>query len=311
MTIRSILIVLILFVNSNLNAQENKPIWDIGTKWTYEFNWVWDSNDTFDYAIIEIVDTITIDALKLYKVERVHSTCNSTFYLYYSSNKVFNYDINNKTLQLLYDFDDPEDYITKYRINCNYNPELENLVVDLPIIIDSIGTYIMPDGTLRKVQYLTAIDTFRSDSSLYMNHSRTVVEGIGFMQGQGYHTHEWSIDGYFCDQWTCFPKHLRCFQNDSILYNFVGFPCDSTFTSNVDELRIKKLEVYPNPTFDSVRILSDLKISRINLSTVEGKLIIDRNYLDGESIQLPKQGVYILKAKVENKWLSRKIVRMR
>lgn len=307
---RKILVIPIISIimHMGLNAQENQPIWDIGTKWTHEFNWIWSTNDITDYAITEIVDTITIDGFKLYKTERIHSTCNSTSYLYYQGNKVYTYDITRKILHLLYDFGDPEDYKTKYEIQCEVNPELEGQVVELPIKIDSVGEYEMPDGSFRKIQYLTAIDSFRRDSTFYMNHNRSVLEGIGFMDNYGYDIHEWSINEYFCDRVICFTRYLRCFENDSIIYNFAGFPCDSVFTSNINELKIVTLKVYPNPTNNNITVLSNSNISKINVFTLEGKLIIDENHKQGESIIIPEQGVYILKAKIDNKWISRRII---
>ena len=182
--------------------------------------------------------------------------------------------------------------------------------MDLPIKIDSISDYEMPDGTFRKVQYLTAIDTFRSDSSLYMNHNRTVLEGIGFLDKYSFDIHQWSINEYFCDHINCFPKYLRCFQNDSIMYNFNDFPCDTVFTSNVEELQVQTLEVYPNPTQNDLWLLSDSKISKIKIYTLEGRLVIDRKYSNGVSIRLPQQGIYILKARVKNNWISKRVIRI-
>jgi hypothetical protein len=305
---RIIPIIFLILVNLNLVAQEDKVVWDIGTKWYYEFNWSWNANDTFDYVLIEIVDTTTIDKLKLYKAERVHSTCSSTFYLHYDGNKVYNYQPNLKLLQLLYEFGNSTDYITQYNIQCDFNNELDSSIVDLPIRLDSTSNYMMPDGTHRKVQHLTAIDTFRSDSTLFMNHNRTVIDGIGFLNGHGFVTHEWYIDGYFCDQWTCFAKYLRCFQNDSVSYNFVGFPCDSIYTLGLDELHINKLEVFPNPTSGILSLKSELKIERIRISNLKGDLLIDREHEAKEIIELPNSGVYILNAKIGDVWVNKRII---
>ena len=305
-----IISILIISFQTVLLSQENQPIWGIGTKWTHEFNWMWSNNNIHDYAITEIVDTVTIDGLKLYKAERIHSTCNSNTYLHYQDQKVYSYDINRKLLQLLYDFGEPEDYTTKYEIQCDFNANLDDPVVDLPIKIDSISDYEMPDGTIRKIQYLSAIDTFRSNNSLFMNHNRTVLEGIGFLDKYSFDIHEWSINEYFCDHVSCFPKYLRCFENDSMIYNFTGFPCDSVFTSNVEELNIETLNIYPNPTNNSITILSNANISEIKIYTLEGKTIIDRNFRKGESINLPKPAVYILKARVNKAWITRKIIRI-
>jgi len=56
----------LVFVQSSSCAQTQKPIWDIGTKWTYTFHWTFAPDEINDFAEVEIVDTTTIDGLKLY-----------------------------------------------------------------------------------------------------------------------------------------------------------------------------------------------------------------------------------------------------
>ena len=167
----------------------------------------------------------------------------------------------------------------------------------------------MPDGSIRKMQYLSAIDSFRPDG-IVRKHQRRVLEGIGFMEGSGFGTHEWYIDGPFCDQWTCFPKHLRCFENDSVHINFLGFPCDRNFSSSTYDIDDQFLEVSPNPTDGQVIISSDLDIEHILIFTVDGSLILDQKYNAANNIELPEVGVYFLKARVNEQWVSKKIVRI-
>lgn len=102
----ALLFFITIVTSGNLFSQDDNPIWGIGTKWTFEFNRIPNPNDTFDFAIVEVVDTVTMDGLRLYKCERTHSVCDESFYLYYEDTRVYTYNANNvgdKELQLLYD----------------------------------------------------------------------------------------------------------------------------------------------------------------------------------------------------------------
>jgi len=297
-------------VLTNFIFSQEKPVWDIGTKWTYEFNWMWVPNDTFDSAVIEIVDTVTIDGLKLFLATRTHSTCNTSFYLHYKGQKVYNYNVNSQLLQLLYDFDSDASYETEYFPKCGLDVNQNMGLADIPIVIDSIKQYQMSDGSMRKLKYVRARDIYRSDTSLVMNHYHEVLDGIGFMRGSGFYTHEWFLDEYYCDQVTCFVKYLRCFENDTIKYNFVSFPCDSSFTSSQNVLEDIDLKIYPNPTTEFIKVNSTTPNFDYELFTLEGKLIEKDNITKTHKIQLPKSGVFILRIREGERWIAKKVVRI-
>lgn len=302
-----ILAFLMIIVSFKSFGQTDEPIWDIGTKWTYEFNWQWESNDTFDFATVEIIDTVTINDLKLYVGERIHSTCNDRFYLHYKDEKVYNYQPPNNFLQLLYDFSSNNNYHTDYYQKCFAN--LQDSILKLPIIIDSTKTIILSNGESRNMKYVSVIDSFR-DNNKIDTFKRIIIDGVGFVNGQGYSTHEWFIDEYYCDQFTCFPKHLRCFENGQTQINFVNFPCDSSFTSNIKEQQESPLKVYPNPTNNSIKIANLIKETNYEIFALSGRMIESGVINKDQEISINVPGIYLIKLGSKDKTKILKVVRV-
>jgi len=230
--------------------------------------------------------------------------------LHYQGDKVFNYNVNRKILHLLNDFGSTEDYTTKYQLKCYFDNELGEGLIDLPIRVDSLTNFNMPDGSMRQVKYVTAIDTFR-DNMYNRENKRKILDGIGFLNGQGFGTHEWSIDDHVCDQIWCFPEELRCFSNDSVSYNFVGYPCDSIFqTTSIDPIPVTGIKAFPNPSHSQIMLNSDSQLSIVELYSMDGELIYATNTYSKRPIDLPNAGMYLLKVKVRNQWVIKKVVRI-
>jgi len=99
-----------------LNGQD-APVWEIGTKWTYEY-YQWGGNVSF--ITNEIIDTVTIDNMKLYKVDS-QPVDTEIEYFYFEDEKVYSYIEADKYLQLLYDFSNSRDYRINYQPICSIN----------------------------------------------------------------------------------------------------------------------------------------------------------------------------------------------
>ena len=105
---------------------------------------------------------------------------------------------------------------------------------------------------------------------------------------------------------------LRCFNSDTIAYNFQNYPCDSTwFTTGVFDEQRPRILLYPNPASDMLW----LKIERIGAS--KNVLLFDLNGKEigkypivegvmGISIAEFENGLYILTS--DDKSWSRKVV---
>lgn len=98
--------ILLLFLSLFALSQDNAPVWDIGTKWTYEFSPL---GRSYTSMTNEIVDTTTINGLKLHVVES--SPNNSGIrYFYFENDLVFNYNEQSDRMTLLYNFTEKSQY---------------------------------------------------------------------------------------------------------------------------------------------------------------------------------------------------------
>ncbi len=228
------LILIFLVFLYQTKSQTQNPIWDIGTKWTYEFR---PEFDQVSYVVNEIVDTITLDGLKLYEVDS-YPVGTGIKYFYFEEGKVYNYQHHLKFLQLLYDFNNTSEYSTNYRPICDPSFDYDSLdYQSYEILIDSISDYELPDGTISTIQHA------RNEVS------RKILYDIGFMEGYIHFSHDWELGMHICDEWGNFVGDLRCFENDSVFYNFKNYPCDSMWiTTKVEDLESQAiLNTYPNP----------------------------------------------------------------
>ena len=290
----NLIIAIMIVFGSNLFSQSN-PIWNIGTKWTYE---LLNSPRSFSYVTNEIVDTITIDNLKLYEVVS-EPVFTGIKYFHFSDSKVYNYDPNSKILQLLYDFDETSSYQTEYRPICDPNFNGDSLVSQsYTIDIDSIDSFLLPDGQTTTIQYTNNEVT------------RRVLKNIGFMEGYLHHTHDWELGALICDEFGNFVTELRCFESDGIQYNFVGYPCDSTWLKvNTVEEELPAFSVFPNPTHSELRISTDHNGSiSYQIRSIDGKLVT-QGITNTKSIQVDHlSGVYILRLFINDQWHNTKVL---
>jgi hypothetical protein len=288
-----------------ISAQTSDPIWGIGTKWTYGLQ-IDDSR--FGYATDEIVDTVTINNRLLYVVES-EPDYHGIQYFYYEGGKVFNYKEDYDYLHLLYDFEIDDTYTTDYRPICDPYFDHDNLVAKtFTIQIDSVASFLMPDGSVRDIKYYTSIDSIITpyETQVIENGSRSILDGIGFMQGGIHHTHDWELGQYVCDEFANYIMELRCFENDSVFYNFAGIACDSTWiktaTDNIEKVQI---EIFPNPTTNCVTVSSLERKFSYEVYTPLGNLIDFGT--STRQICLNEPGLNILRIKQGGEWLTVKV----
>jgi len=114
--------------------------------------------------------------------------------------------------------------------------------------------------------------------------------------------------GYgFCDFLNGFGI-LRCFENDSVSYNFVGYPCDSTWlslsTPNVQDF---SHIIYPNPASGLIRITDQESDVLYELFDIQG-IKVQSGMSENLEINIEQQGFFILRLLVNAKWITRRIV---
>lgn len=296
--------------SSNLFGQANDPIWEVGTKWTYELNV--DGNTT-TYLVNEIVDTITLLGNKLYVVES-EPIGSGVQYFYYEDGKVYNYKEDINLFELLYDFSTEDNYFTDYRPICDPFFAYDSLQFkNYTILVDSISDFVMPDGAIRNVQHVAVSDTVEDGSNtLVFNESpRSILDGVGFLQGAIHNTHDWEIGMYICDDFANFVGKLRCFENDTVSYNFVGYPCDSTWLlSSIESIKEEiNINLYPNPTSDILFIDGIENDVDYEVYSATGKLL-DAGVSSNKSIRLKMEGLNMLRFNVNGSWINKMVTKV-
>jgi hypothetical protein len=294
-----------------LTSQSDQPIWGIGTKWTYELKPFY-SQQYYTYLTNQIIDTTHINGRKLYVVESEPED-SGIWYLYYFENKAYNYNAQHDILELLYDFSETEEYQTNYSPICDpYFPYDSLLFKEYTILIDSIGDYTMPDNSIRTVQYAVPQDTLieEMDTVLITDIERTILNGIGFLQGGIHYTHDWEIGMYICDEFANFVGQLRCFSNDTVSYNFVNYPCDSTYMiSSVNEESHDRLNIFPNPTYENIYIRGVEYDTEFEIYSPIG-MLLEKGVAKDRRVALNHSGLQIIRLNINGIWRSKVILKL-
>jgi len=287
----------ILFCYTFLVGQNNDPVWDIGTKWTYEFQAKPYPSSEISFVINEIIDTVTIDSLKLYKVAS-YPEYTGISYFHYKDGKVYNYNVSNGILQLLYDFNNSIGYSTDYRPICDPSFDYDSFISKSYYIeIDSIKSYVLPDGTSSTIQYTDYEDP------------RRILSNVGFLEGYIHYTHDWELGMYICDEFANYVLDLRCFENDSVSYNFKDYPCDTTWmlSSVVDTKKEPSLIFFPNPASGQIQ-LRDFNVElEFEIFDTNGSMVQYGKCNNGV-IELLHEGLNIIKIRTRgDNWEYHKI----
>ncbi len=306
---KSLLIVLIALSVGSLHSQDI-PVWDIGTKWIYE---VLHSEGTVSFVTNEIVDTVTIENLKLYVVYS-NPFDTEIKYFYYQDKKVYSYIEDEKFLQLLYDFENSNDYMTNYQPICSAYFDYDSLTYgSYTVSIDSSDTYGMPDGSMRSINYASITDTIITvnDTLIDLEAKRTILDGIGFITGGQTHTHDWEFGRHFCDAWRYTITDIRCFESSTSSYNFKNYPCDTLWTlTNTEELSLKESTfLYPNPSNGIITLETEDQNISYRVLNSEGRLL-QSGTAKNKQIELINPGINIIQLHTQEGWRSYTIVNM-
>ncbi|HFD33048.1 MAG TPA: T9SS type A sorting domain-containing protein [Gammaproteobacteria bacterium] len=93
-------------------------------------------------------------------------------------------------------------------------------------------------------------------------------------------------------------------------YQFVPYACDSTWMiTSTREIDKEKVKIYPNPTNEMVHIdgiNTDVEYQLYSLSSQ----IIKQGTTTNKAIDLENAGFFILKVKVDGKWIIKSVVKI-
>ena len=205
-------------------------------------------------------------------------------YIYESNDSVYWFNRYAQEFTLLYDYGASQGDTWMIKVyDCTFQ-----------VVVDSVNfsTY---SGTTMKNLYI-------SDQHNYF--SGKIIKGIG-------HTYSFFPRDIFAEcKYNAAPdgQHingLRCYEDDSVNFNFNDQPCDTTYvTTGVEErYSLDKYTLFPNPTNDKVNIKLDKTRQniRLRLLTTTGQLIEQRQYENRQEIRYERNdlspGLYLLELK--------------
>jgi hypothetical protein len=215
--------------------------------------------------------------------------------MHVAGNQVYFWNQQADRFELHFDYAAAENYFAQWSGVCHSEDGVATAN------IDSL-TEISVSGDLLDVQHLSIAD----NGSFVHDMPAKVYVGIGNDESLKLQL------GYgLCDPNSRTTK-LRCFANGEVAYNFVDYPCDTTFIiSAVAEVFSSELRIYPNPSTGNITIdgaaFSDVLFS-IYDST--GKLL-KSGTLQTNSLFIEEPGVYFLSLQKEDMLWQQKVVILR
>ena len=265
-------------------TSEDKYTYNIGTQWIYETEESFVAPST-GFITREVTDTIMEgDRVKYFGAV-------DTFYV--EERKMYFWDDYYGEYIMYFDFASTTEY------DIQYYDEILDVEGIATIMIDSTG-YELISGDSLGVQYVTVLNS----GTIEGPYQTKVYDGIGdanngiqFLLGCG-----------LCDPFVNITQ-LRCFTNNAISYQFVPYSCDTTFViTSVAELSERNITIYPNPTSGLINIGGvDAEVD-YQLYSVDGKLT-QSGLITNQSLFIETPGLYLLKIKVDDQWVVKKVVR--
>lgn len=279
------------FSTINLYAQSVEPIFDIGTKWTYELSNIL-QNKT-EYITYEVVDTVLFRGEKAWKL----ITPEGETYMKQKESKVYVYQEEMDDYQLTYDFDLRDSTTFYWGTFCPDSIDGDKTHESI-MKIDSIVDYKLPDDKITKSQYINYKESTPIED--YGSFNRESIKYIGF-KNRGLELNTGYIN---CDNVHYAITKLRCFENDSISYNFVGYSCDSTWigVGTNDEIISNSIKIYSNPVSGTLKIgFQNSFTGKVEIIDELGRILITRKIDNMPNLSLNvsalRSGIYFLRVK--------------
>lgn len=268
-------------------AQNGMELFHIGTQWTFETSEGFGGgHGKIGYFTKKIIDTSSANGKKIYHLTNGDS-------LFVENDQMFFWDEGLKSYEMHYDFNSTSGYEIKYWDWSRQSVQIAQVKVD------SIYNTIINSDTI-PTQLLNI-----SNSGSFEPYIVPVYKYIGASA----HSIKLYL-GYGLWDPNTVVTQLRCFKSDQIEYNFQNYPCDSSWLiSGLNNVQSNDLRVYPNPTLGTLKIDwpgSDLSYTLYN---VHGQQLTEGAVINGE-IAIPFIGVSILKLKLNEMYVFKKIIRL-
>lgn len=196
------------------------------------------------------------------------------------------YYLYQDTLRLIYSFNvSIGDTLTFNMLDCFGNG------INLPFEVDNIDSVYVDNDTLKRVVCKTLMDNSTFPESYEyiekIGSIRTLVEDLAGCAWIPEYGSEW----------------LRCYQDDDIFYKTTLFlsygDYDCTYVEPVSNLKIphlNRLNVYPNPTRDILKIIYENNSGNLTISKITGETVLSVAMQNSIEISLEglESGLFVL-----------------
>lgn len=267
-------------------VKEKVPPFTIGTTWTYETEYyVGGGNSDIKFVKIQIRDTAISNGKKIYVI--------NSDSMYYENEKMYFWDNDIKKYVMYYDFAAP---FKNYSIE--YMDPFKREIKLAEITVDSVYNTVLGTDTI-----LTQLIRIRKNGDPKEDRLVQVYKNIGAGEEYVKLIFETQASGPHS------ITKLRCFNSDTIAYNFQNYPCDSTWlTTETKNLNHNSIQIFPNPTNNYISISGLDKDVPFELLNMQGE-IIEKAMTKENKIHLFSSGAFILKLFVGGQYICKKIIK--
>ena len=220
--------------------------------------------------------------------------------IYVENDKMYFWNEHYQEYLMYYDFNATTEYQIKY-YDC-----INNIEDMARVTIDSIS-YIYFDSDSLRVQHVTVNELINGE--IFGNrYIWEIYDGIG----PSYFGLKFKLGCGFCDFGFDATTDLRCFSNEEMTYNFGSIPCDTTWfgTTAVDDISEYDVNIYPNPTSGQLFIDELDHDVEYQVFSKEGKLF-SQGVTENGALHLNHTGVMLLRLRLDNSWISKRISRIK
>ena len=282
-------------LDSMLNVTETKEYWQVGTKWTYSYDWQGGLNIYHDYIQYEIIDTLRENG------ELIHLVASSRneypLKMKQDHLKISFYNEDLASYQLNYDFDARNIFHT-------IDDDCTGEYADLTVKVDSVGFFTLPDNEndpdvsyeLIRNQFILNVQPGGEISQ--------VLFGIGSLEG--------GLPVFSCSEDKTRIGRIRCFESDKIKVNFQSpwydKPACDTFwvevISKIEDPQESLFTLKPNPASDKLYLeFAPSTNVRFNIMNTLGQTVIASEMLNIEkyiNISGLENGLYFITLQLED-----------
>ncbi len=282
-------ILFLSLITNYIYCQEEYPT--IGSEWTFETvdDRIGGGHAYINYITRKILDTVNTNGKRIYYSASFDS-------MYLENGKMFFWDNELKSYEMHYDFNSTTNYEIKYFDISRRNVQIAKVKVD-----SIYNTILFLDTIQTQLLRISNNGSYPDDAAfiVYKNIGASKYD-VRLHLGYGLQ------DNQFNDK-------LRCFKSNSISYNFQTYPCDSVWFSrgsiNTFGTEQNLLTINPNPTSDLIHISGTEKDLPFILYDLQGKKISSGITINRE-INIPFNGVFIVKIHLDNGYVMKKVVRI-